>query len=167
LHLTFIGLGSNVGERVYQLQQAKEALLGIHDTAFAFCISPLFETLPFGITEQPTFYNAVIALYTHLEPNNLLTFLKQTETTIGRTPRQRWGPREIDLDILAYENVVLKTENLIIPHPGIMWRAFVLIPWGLIVPGYILPDIQMSIETLAHRLPESDKNSVKLLTTVW
>ncbi len=167
MHLTFIGLGSNVGEKLYQLQQAQQALLGIHDMAFMFGISPLFETLPYGIIDQPTFLNAVIGLYTYLAPNELLAFLKQTEITIGRIPRQRWGPREIDLDILAYENVVLQTENLIIPHPGIISRAFVLIPWAAIAPEYILPDIQMTIETLTCQLPESDKNSVKLFTTVW
>lgn len=121
-----IGLGSNLGDRESTIRRALE-MLGAHPAVEVSRCSTLIETEPWGVADQPPFINAVAALVTTLEPLPLLDLLKSTEIELGRTPRDlRWGPREIDLDILLYGDLVMESEVLTVPHPRMTERPFVL-----------------------------------------
>lgn len=120
-----LGLGANLGDRAANL---KQALRLIAQSATVTGVSPLYETEPVG-PEQPLFYNAVCEIETALAPRELLVRLKEMEREVGRSPRtERWGPREIDIDILLYGEQVIEEKDLTIPHPQMLERAFVLVP---------------------------------------
>lgn len=122
----FIGLGSNLGDRVAFLKAAVSALRatpGIEVTR----TSSVYETKPVG-PQQPMFLNAVVELRTDIGAPTLLGRLKEIETQVGRMPDKHWGPREIDLDILLYGNDVIDEPDLVVPHPEMTRRAFVLVP---------------------------------------
>lgn len=132
----FIGLGANAGNREANLRMA---LRGLTRMARVEAVSSLYESDPVG-PEQPPFYNAVCRIETGLEPRSLLRFLQALEHEIGRrSGGQRWGPRPIDLDILLYEDRVMDSEELTLPHPRITERAFVLIPLSEIAPDALHP----------------------------
>jgi 2-amino-4-hydroxy-6-hydroxymethyldihydropteridine diphosphokinase len=99
--------------------------------------SSLYRTPAWGVTDQPPFVNAALALATELEPHALLATLKEIERELGRRPTFRWGPRAIDLDILAYEGVRLDEPELTIPHARLAERAFALVPLAEIAPAYL------------------------------
>ena len=103
------------------------------------------------------FLNGVAAIQTNLSPLSLLHTLKDIETAIGRQHRIRWGPREIDLDLLIYEDLCIQTEKLVVPHPEMHLRRFVLVPLAEIAPNLVHPVFQESIQTLLERL-EDDKS---------
>ena len=121
----FLGLGSNVGERVSYILRALEELEKIGELGR---ISTVYESEPWGVTDQEPFLNCVLEFFTDLDPFTLLKSLKEIERRVGRRERFRWGPREIDIDILLYGNEVVNTPELRIPHPFIKERDFVLIP---------------------------------------
>ena len=100
------------------------------------------------------FLNGVAAIQTSLSPLSLLHTLKDIETAVGRQHRIRWGPREIDLDILIYGDLCLQTEKLIVPHPRMHLRGFVLVPLAEIAPDLVHPVFQESIQTLLNRLED-------------
>ena len=120
-----LGLGSNVGERISYILKAMVELEKIGELGR---ISTVYESEPWGVEDQDPFLNCVLELYTDLDPFNLLRELKEIEKKVGRRERFRWGPREIDIDILLYEEKVVDTPELKIPHPFIKERDFVLIP---------------------------------------
>ncbi|MDT8307169.1 MAG: dihydropteroate synthase [Anaerolineae bacterium] len=128
----FLSLGTNLGDRLQNLRDAIAALeaAGVRLTA----LSPVYETAPWGHTEQPAFLNMAAAGRTALEPAALLQLLKQVEGDMGREPAERWGPRLIDIDLLFYDDLVLDGEELILPHPRLHERAFVLVPLAEIAP---------------------------------
>ena len=121
----FLALGSNLGDRLSAIINALD-LLGKHLQITA--LSTIYESPPWGYTDQPAFLNCVLRAETSLAPEELLTFLKETEKRLGRKPRARWHEREIDIDILLYGNLVLKKPELSIPHPYLLRRDFFLIP---------------------------------------
>ncbi|MGD0337781.1 MAG: 2-amino-4-hydroxy-6-hydroxymethyldihydropteridine diphosphokinase [Bacteroidota bacterium] len=123
----FVGVGSNLGDRSSQLQKALDACRMIPLTTFVRS-SSVYETSPVGTYDQPQFLNAVIELSTALDPGELLKKLKKIEKDLGRTDAARWAPRTIDLDILLYDDVVVMSDELTIPHPHMMERKFVLVP---------------------------------------
>lgn len=132
----FIGLGSNVGDRAAFLRQA---IRGLAKLGQVKAVSPIYETAPVGLLEQGQFLNGVAKLHTDLDPVSLLSGLKELEASIGRTPGPRFGPREIDLDILLFDDVQ-RSVAPVIPHPEMHRRTFVLQPLadldaGLIIPG--------------------------------
>ena len=132
-----IGLGSNLGDRLENLRRAQEALrahLQILKT------SRVYLTEPWGYADQPAFLNQVLLAKTDLPPHALLDAVKAIELELGRKPTFRYGPRVIDIDILAYGNLVLKTPRLTIPHPRLAERAFVLVPLAEIAPDWRHPD---------------------------
>lgn len=133
----FLGLGSNLGDRAYYLRKALEALTcpGIKIQA----ISRIYETEPWGVREQPEFWNQVAELETTLEPLELLHVCQEIESRLGRERKEHWGPRTIDIDLLIYDNRESKSEELILPHPYLEERAFVLAPLREIAPELILP----------------------------
>lgn len=125
--MILIGLGSNMGNREKNI---KTAIYELHKHVGISVdnISSLYETKPVGLVDQPNFLNAVISIETILKPYDLLETCLYTESRMGRVRNQRWGPRNIDIDILIYHNHVTDDEALQIPHPRLHERSFVLIP---------------------------------------
>lgn len=159
MHSAYIGFGSNIGDRLSYIKDAIHALSEAEGIILQK-ISSLYETEPVGYEEQARFLNGVVAIETKLFPQTLLYTLKDVEVTVGRQHRTRWGPREIDMDILIYEDVCLQSSDLIIPHPEMHLRGFVLVPLTEIAPNVVHPVFNETIQTLLERL-EDDKSVVK------
>ena len=159
MHLVYIGFGSNIGDRLAHIQNAIRALLKTEGLALQK-ISSVYKTDPVGYEAQAQFLNGVAAIQTHLPPLSLLHILKDIEAAVGRQHRVRWGPREIDLDILIYGDMCLRTEKLVIPHPEMHRRRFVLAPLAEIAPDVVHSVLQETVQTLLERL-EDDKSVVK------
>ncbi|HLG42074.1 MAG TPA: 2-amino-4-hydroxy-6-hydroxymethyldihydropteridine diphosphokinase, partial [Planctomycetota bacterium] len=120
----YISLGSNLGDRAEALDQAVQRLRrrpGLRVTA----LSPVYETEPEGIVDQPKFLNQVVELATELDPDVLLGVLRGIENELGRVRRERWGPRTIDLDLLLYGDRRIESPTLQVPHPRMLERRFV------------------------------------------
>ncbi len=135
-HTVYLSLGSNLGDRAANLRRAIASLppqLTVHAK------SNLYETPPWGYTQQDAFLNQAVQAETYLEPEALLKHLKRLETALGRTETFRYGPRVIDIDILFYDDLVLETPLLTIPHPHLHERGFVLLPLMDIAPDHIHP----------------------------
>ena len=156
MHLVYIGFGSNIGDRLAHIQNAIRALSKTEGITLEK-ISSVYKTDPVGYETQAQFLNGVVAIQTHLPPLSLLHTLKNIETAIGRQHRIRWGPREIDLDILIYGDLCLQTEKLVIPHPEMHLRRFVLAPLAEIAPDVVHPVFQETVQTLLEHL-EDDKS---------
>jgi len=130
----YLGLGSNLGDRRRNLEAALDALRA-HPQIAVSAVSSFLETDPVGgPAGQGKFLNAAAGIETDLAPEALLEELKRIERALGRTPGPRWGPREIDLDILLYGDTILETGTLVIPHPRMRERRFVLEPLAEIAP---------------------------------
>jgi 2-amino-4-hydroxy-6-hydroxymethyldihydropteridine diphosphokinase len=147
MHVVFISLGSNLGDRQYAFLSAHKLMA---EDIILVSASKIYETPPWGYEDQPCFLNQVIKATTLLSPIKLLDKLKWTERKVGRKPNFRYGPRLIDLDILFYDDLIYKTELLTIPHPEITNRAFVLRPLMDIAPNYIHPENQKKISDLIN-----------------
>ncbi len=128
-----IGLGANLGDPVATLHSARRGLAAFGIVATS---SSLYRTAAWGVTNQPPFINAALALDTELAPRPLLAALKELEAGLGRVATYRWGPRAIDLDILTYDDLELHDADLTIPHVRLAERAFVLVPLAEIEPGF-------------------------------
>ena len=122
----YLGLGSNLGDREKHLLGALALLR--RAGVMVGATSRLYETEPWGVTGQPPYLNAACAIDTDLPPHELLATLKETERRTGRRPGLRWGPREVDLDILLYDDLIIATPSLTIPHRGMLERWSVLVP---------------------------------------
>lgn len=143
---TYIGIGSNLGEREENCLTAIK-LLG--DSGLIIKKqSSMYETAPWGVEEQPGFINMAIEIETSLEPERLLQVLKGVEQEIGRQESYRWGPRIIDLDILLYADIIINSPILQIPHPLMHQRGFVLKPMSEIAPDVLHPVIKKTIGKL-------------------
>jgi 2-amino-4-hydroxy-6-hydroxymethyldihydropteridine diphosphokinase len=149
----FIGIGSNLGMRKKNCEKAIQLVSG--ENISVLNRSEMLETEPWGIIDQPTFINMIIEVATDLAPEDLLGLLKKIETDLGRTSTVRWGPRVIDLDILFYDDLVMKTAGLEIPHPGIAKRYFVLKPLSAIAPEMVHPVLKKSIKDLLSQYRQS------------
>ena len=159
MYTVYIGFGSNVGDRLTYLQNAIHALSEMEGITLKE-ISSIYTTDPIGYEAQAQFLNGVAAIQTSLSPLSLLHTLKDIETAVGRKHRIRWGPREIDLDILIYGDLCVQTEKLVIPHPEMHLRGFVLVPLAEIAPDLVHPIFQESIQTLLNRF-EDGKSVLK------
>jgi 2-amino-4-hydroxy-6-hydroxymethyldihydropteridine diphosphokinase len=150
----YVGLGSNLDDPPAQLRVAFDALSRIPATRLV-ARSALYRNPPLGPADQPDYVNAVAALLTTLEPAELLNALRRIEAAQGRQRGgPRWGPRTIDLDLLLHGQACLDGESLVLPHPGLVDRAFVLVPLAEIAPGLRLPG-GASIERLAAAVDRS------------
>lgn len=134
----YIGLGSNKGDRKKNIQSALEKISILAGNKIE-SVSSIYESMPFGKVDQDKFLNAVIKLSTSFDYPDLLIKLKEIEISIGRIFREKWGPREIDLDILFYNNLIFSNEIITLPHEGVIYRDFVLLPLCEIEPELIHP----------------------------
>ncbi len=164
MYTVYIGFGSNIGNRLKHIQNAIHALSKTEGITLQE-ISSVYKTEPVGYEEQAAFLNGVAAIQTSLSPLPLLHTLKNIETAIGRQHRIRWGPREIDLDILIYGDLCFQTEKLVVPHPEMHLRRFVLVPLAEIAPNLVHPVFQETIQTLLERLAD-DKSVTKTTLTL-
>ncbi|MEI6639800.1 MAG: 2-amino-4-hydroxy-6-hydroxymethyldihydropteridine diphosphokinase [Chlorobium sp.] len=147
MHKVFIGIGSNIGNRLVHLQEAIDLLMELDDTSVC-AVSAIYITEPIGDTEQHRFYNGVLLLETSLSPEELRRGCKTIEQNLGRPHSYpRWSPRVIDLDILLYDDLCLRTESLSIPHPELQHRKFVLVPL-LDIANTLHPETGKSIRQL-------------------
>ena len=152
MHIAYIGLGSNLGLPETQIRQAINAIENIHSIQIT-ATSSLYYSRPMGPQDQPDYMNAVVKLSTSLSPLELLDALQAIELEAGRVRKdERWGARTLDLDILLYDDLVLESERLTIPHYGMKEREFVLLPLAEIAPTLKLPD-QSEVQTLANNIP--------------
>lgn len=146
----FLGLGSNIGERKEQLQEAVNILDSIEGIEVTQ-VSDIYETEPVGYIEQPNFLNLCIEIETTLDPQSLLTCCLKTEHQLHRVRVVRWGPRTLDVDILLYGNQIIEDDNLSVPHPRMNERSFVLIPLNDIASKQIEPRSQQTIGSLVMK----------------
>jgi len=150
----FIGLGSNLGDRSAYLEKAVTELSKLSQT-FLRQRSSIYETEPVGVKEQPDFLNMIAGLESSLPPAALAKQLKEIESRLGRSPRERWGPREIDLDLLYYGAEIINEPELQVPHPEIHRRKFVLVPLNEIAGELIDPLRQLSVVRLLQRCSDT------------
>ena len=145
-HTVYLALGSNLGDRLANLKQAIAALTPQMDVKAK---SQVYETPPWGYEDQPKFLNQVIKATTYLEPEPLLKHLKRLEVALGRKASVPNGPRTIDIDILFYDDLVVNKPSLVIPHPRLHERAFVLLPLMDLAPDLVHPVHQQSVHEMA------------------
>lgn len=139
----WLSLGSNLGDRAANLSAALGALRRMPGHSVE-AVSGLYETPPWGDTDQGAFLNAAVAIRTSLAPHELLGAAKAVETTLGRTGTRRWGPRVIDIDIVHMAGVALSDERLTLPHPRWRERGFVLLPLAEIAPELVIDQIAVT-----------------------
>ena len=159
-HVIYLSLGSNLGDRALNLQNS---ITSLPPKVQLLAQSSIYETEPWGYVDQPAFLNQVIKANTTLDPLALLAFLKGIEVAIGRHETFRFGPRLIDLDILLYDNLILDSPDLTIPHPRIPERAFVLVPLAEIAPDLCHPVYNKTIQELRASV---DASSIELFQPV-
>lgn len=152
-HLVYLGLGSNLGDRDAALRGAVARLSAVVAVSR---VSSVYDTAPLLVANQPRFHNAAIAGTTALAPLELLRAAKAIERDLGRVPGVRYGPRAIDVDLLFYDDLSLRSAELALPHPRIAERAFVLAPLAEIAPGWALPVLGASPEELLRALGAAD-----------
>jgi len=152
-HIVFLGLGSNMGNRAANLKAVTNNLT---PQMAVKSRSSIYETPPWGFAEQAPFLNQVIMVYTYMNPEALVGHVKRLEVALGRVPSFQNGPRLIDIDILFYDDLVLDTPSLTIPHPRLHERPFVLVPFAEIAPDFIHPVLGVSIHDLLGRVDRSD-----------
>ncbi len=156
----YLLLGSNLGNRTANLQQAIELLT--KSCGNIIDQSSVYETEAWGMKEQQSFLNQAVSIETLLQPLNLLLTIKDIERQMGRTTTVKWGPRIIDIDILFYGNTMINSPALTIPHPYLHERRFTLEPLNEIAPQFIHPLLQQTVQQLLLNCP--DKSEVTRFT---
>jgi 2-amino-4-hydroxy-6-hydroxymethyldihydropteridine diphosphokinase len=149
-HKVYIALGANLGDR---LKILREAVVHLPPLVFPLACSRVYQTAPWGFSDQPDYLNQVIKAETDLEPLDLLRYLKELEIQLGRTPTFRYGPRVIDMDILFYDDLILETPELVIPHARLPERDFVLIPMSELAPDFVYPGLGWTVAELLSKAP--------------
>jgi 2-amino-4-hydroxy-6-hydroxymethyldihydropteridine diphosphokinase len=156
----FLALGSNIENRK---QHIETAILLLRENVLDITVAPLYETKPRYFEDQHNFLNTVLRGNTDLDPLELLQFTQAVQKEVGRVERFRNGPREIDIDILFYDNMVYKDDALEIPHPRLQERDFVLQPFSDIDPDFCHPVLQKTIRELLAALPEEQRSVIQVL----
>jgi len=160
--LAYIGLGANLGDPAGQLRRAL-ALIAALEEVEVVRVSTFFLNPPLGPPGQPWYVNAVAQVKTRLTAEELLRSLGRLEAALGRVRREHWGPRVIDLDLLLYDGEVISTPDLVLPHPELHRRAFVLAPLAEIAPDAWHPVLQKSAAQLLAELDPADRKVLKRL----
>lgn len=146
--------GSNVGNRLQNLRTAKELLIG-EGYCSLVSESSVYETGAWGNTEQSVFLNQAIAVNTALQPLDLLHKILNIEKQMGRERTEKWEPRLIDIDIIFYNDEVMKTETLVLPHPHVHERKFALVPLAEIIPDWVHPVFQKTVSSLLQEVNDT------------
>ena len=154
----FLGLGTNLGDRA---QHLKDAVAGLTRRAAVRLVqaSDVYETPPWGVLDQPSFYNQCLEVETDLSPHALLKRCLELEQDLGRVRTEKWGPRLIDIDLIAWDGANIATKDLILPHPHATDRPFVLIPLADIAPAFNLDGRSVRDRVLA--LPDARRSEVR------
>ncbi len=150
----YLGIGSNVGDMATMLDRAVTGLAAIPGIDVV-ARSADYRTPPWGKTDQPWFLNGAVAVETDLDPHGLLDACLRVEHDLGRIREERWGPRVIDIDVLAYEGAAVEDERLVLPHRYVRERAFVLVPLN-----EIAPDLTIGGETVSDALAKLDRTGI-------
>lgn len=145
--------GGNLGDRSFNLTAARERLIAALGPLQG--ASSLYSTAPWGVTDQPDFLNQVLIITTALPPESVLTALLSIEESLGRTRTTKWAPRPIDIDILFYGSLVIDTPSLVIPHPEIPNRRFVLAPLTEVAPDLVHPVLGKTVRQLLEQTPDT------------
>lgn len=160
----YVGLGANLGDRAGALVAARDGLARLGRIVAS---SSLYETAPWGRTDQPAFLNACCAVETAVTPPALRDELARIEAELGRSPGERWGPREIDLDLLLYGQTVWRSEGLAVPHGRLLERVFALAPLAEIAPDVPVPDAGVTVAEALRRLPRTPGDAVTVEDPRW
>ena len=158
-HIVYLALGSNLGNRLSNL---KNAVSNLPPQMEVKKKSLVYETPPWGHTDQPHFLNQVVMVHTYMEPEDLLGHIKRLETVLGREPTFENGPRVIDIDILFYGDKIVDEKNLKIPHPEFEKRKFAIVPLKEMLPEFLHPVTKKSIKEIYSRCP--DKLGVRCIS---
>jgi 2-amino-4-hydroxy-6-hydroxymethyldihydropteridine diphosphokinase len=150
----YLSLGSNLGGRKAQLHAATAQLAKL---GRVIKVSSFYETEPLEFAEQPWFLNCVIAIETGMSAQELMAAILRSEKEMGRRRAQKKGPRSIDIDILLFDQAVIESADLTIPHPAMHHRRFVLEPFAEIAPDVLHPIFKKTIRELLHALPEGQE----------
>ena len=156
--LTFLLLGANLGDRVATLSRAVQRISEIVGAVVQQ--SHIYETAPWGVLEQPAFLNQVLAVDTQLEPDAVLTQTQRIERELGRVRLEKWGARMIDIDILYYDQRIVKTNQLTIPHPYLHQRRFTLMPLAEISPDFRHPVLGKTTTELLTECPDTGEVTI-------
>jgi len=151
--IAYIGIGSNLGTPEKNCIEAIEKISSTKNIKI-ISRSSFYQTEPFGGVQQDWFINSAVKIKTDLLPMNLLSALLNIESVMGRSREEKWGPRLIDLDLLFYDNLILRKKGLTLPHPEIQKRKFVLIPMDEIAENFIHPTLKKTIKTLLQESPD-------------
>ena len=157
MHTIYLGLGTNLGDRLRNLQKAISSLSPVMSVT---AVSPIYQSDPWGVTDQPPFLNLCVEATTNLNPQTLLHYLKNLEAELGRQKTIKWGPRLIDVDILLYDDKIVETDSLTIPHPFMAERAFVIIPLADIAPDLYHPVCHKTIAELKTAVDQSTLHKI-------
>ena len=142
----WIGLGGNIGDVIQRLASARAALAELAEGRLTQ--SPLYETAPWGLTNQAIFLNQVVGFVPKQTPEATLLGLQDIERAHGRKREKKWGPRTLDLDLLCWPDRVVTTMNLVLPHPGLSARRFVLQPWADVAPDLVPSGLDRTVTEL-------------------
>lgn len=156
MSIAYIGLGSNLNHKMGNLNKAME-LIERSSKVKVLKRSSVYQTEPVGIKDQPLFLNMVLEVETEISPFELLRFLQDIERKMGRKREKKWGPRNIDLDLLIYDEQIINSSELTLPHPQMHLRKFVLVPLAEIAKDKIHPLKQQTISDLLEDLKEDSK----------
>jgi 2-amino-4-hydroxy-6-hydroxymethyldihydropteridine diphosphokinase len=158
----FIGLGSNLGDRASFLRGAVAGLVSTPGIA-VLRTSSVYESVPWGYLDQSAYLNAAVEIVTVLEPIQLLITLQTIESRLGRKKRFRWGPREIDLDVLLYGDRLIRRRGFDVPHPSMFERVFVLAPLAELAPELTTPDGEPLLDALQRLDPNGEQTIIQAI----
>jgi len=162
-HVAYVGIGSNMGDREKNILSAIEKIgINVSKETLITKVSNIYETSPVGFSDQGDFLNCAIQIKTLLKPEELLVELLKIEEELKRKRTIKWGPRTIDLDVLLFDDEILSTENLIVPHPRMHERLFVLQPLCDLAPYKLHPILRKRIIELKESLIRTENDDVKL-----
>lgn len=151
----YLGLGSNLGDKIENIKKACDLISS--EIAQIIGFSSFYQTEPWGSTDQPEYINRVVRIFTDHEPLFLLKELHRIEDKLGRIRDEKWGPRIIDIDLLYYGKYVIDRDDLIIPHPELTERNFVLVPLSEISPDYLHPVFKLTNKELLDFCTDKSK----------